>query len=130
MGWKCENVHLSRSSNSNFYKTTGLNSSGKISVKIILSKFGSLLKLIWFKQSSLRPVDGKYCSATAPLALWFNFKLLLNHVTRYMTGHEAHVQLSNTLMNFIPFLRVSRKLSFHVLEHQVEYHGTWQRLQA
>ena len=51
-----------RSSNSKFYKTTGLNSREKISIEIILSEFGCLLKLIWcmYGQSSLRPIDGKY----------------------------------------------------------------------
>ena len=50
-------------------KTTGLNSPEKISVEIISSKFGFILKLIgcMYDQSCLRSIDGKQRSATALL---------------------------------------------------------------
>ena len=58
-----------------------MNSFIKVSVDIFfLPKMGLSLKIIccMFDQSLLCPLEGKYCSATAPLVLYIDFFQLVN----------------------------------------------------
>ena len=73
MVWKCKRVHLifvfPRSSYSELSEATGLNSSEKVCLKTLLSITGFFLEVIWcvFDRFFLRPIDGKYRSATVLL---------------------------------------------------------------
>ena len=81
---KTRRVHLififRRSLNSNFWKTTGLNSSERISVDLILSEFSFLSRLIWcmFHQSYLRPLT-ENMAVRLLLLLNMEWKLFIEH---------------------------------------------------
>ena len=81
MEQKCENVHLvlmfRRCSNSIFYKTTSCNSSEKIPVENILSKFGFFSKL--FAVSLVKIVCAPLAENLAVRLRWF-FEFLSGHI--------------------------------------------------